>query len=299
MSVDPQPDFGSEENSDIKFYDLHVYPVECIEHEAAGYREYRNWIVPISLQTSRQSSIYCRSVLTRSLKEAVLTQQPETIKDSEHPIRVCRPKKSLHSLEQGRRRLWEQLEKEGEDPFVFEFYGDSCEVCSSDSIVKEEYACKIDERRETRTYIAAIVRQMQQSYATIQEVADNLGGTEYTATAEQKCSEEKVAELVQQSGQQEIDPKINGTTEKIEKIQEKQDILKTRVHKVYQQIDGHINALEGKVDDALSQFDARLNVLEEKITKVISQFDAKVEDLEEKIGETWSQLQSYEVKSTP
>uniref|UniRef100_A0A1A9USK2 Integrase_H2C2 domain-containing protein n=1 Tax=Glossina austeni TaxID=7395 RepID=A0A1A9USK2_GLOAU len=81
---------------------------------------------------------------------------------------------------------------------------------------------------------------------------------------------------------------MDGTKEEIKKIEEKQDIPKTRIHEVYQQIDGQINALEGKVDDALSI--ARLNVLEEKVTKVISQSDANLETLEEKVGGTFSQF---------
>uniref|UniRef100_A0A1A9UZY6 Uncharacterized protein n=1 Tax=Glossina austeni TaxID=7395 RepID=A0A1A9UZY6_GLOAU len=86
-----------------------------------------------------------------------------------------------------RRRLWGQLEKEGEDPSIFEFYGDFYEVSPTGSIVDKDDACTTDERREERMYVEAIVRQMQQSYATIQEVVeqeqreqknDNLGGTE-------------------------------------------------------------------------------------------------------------------------
>uniref|UniRef100_A0A1A9UZY7 Uncharacterized protein n=1 Tax=Glossina austeni TaxID=7395 RepID=A0A1A9UZY7_GLOAU len=65
---------------------------------------------------------------------------------------------------------------------------------------EEEDICAIDERRGARTYVETIVRQMQQRYTTIQEVAeqeqreqknDNLGGTETTSTAVEKCSEKK------------------------------------------------------------------------------------------------------------
>uniref|UniRef100_A0A1A9VKZ9 Integrase catalytic domain-containing protein n=1 Tax=Glossina austeni TaxID=7395 RepID=A0A1A9VKZ9_GLOAU len=180
----------------------------------------------------------------------------------------------------------------------------------TDGIVEEEDACTTDERRgyaECSKAMQQVVAEQQQR----EQKNNNLGGKENTATAEEKRSEEKgedginitdavIMQFMQQqiqqgqqqipqqiqSGQQEIESKIiEGTTEKIEKIEENQDILKTRIHEVYQQIDGQINALEGKVDDALSQFDARLNVLEEKVTKVISQLDAK-----EKMGGTLSQF---------
>uniref|UniRef100_A0A1A9USF5 SAP domain-containing protein n=1 Tax=Glossina austeni TaxID=7395 RepID=A0A1A9USF5_GLOAU len=149
-----------------------------------------------------------------------------------------------NEMEKLQRRLLEQLEKEGEDPSVFEFYSDFYEVSPTGSIVDGDDACTPDERREA------------------------LYATNATTNA--------------------TESKITGTTEKIEKIQENQDILKTRLHEVYQQIDGQINALEGRVDNALSQFDATVNVLEEKVTKVISQFDAKLETLEEKMGGTLS-----------
>uniref|UniRef100_A0A1A9USK5 Uncharacterized protein n=1 Tax=Glossina austeni TaxID=7395 RepID=A0A1A9USK5_GLOAU len=71
-----------------------------------------------------------------------------------------------------KRQLWEQLEKEGEDPSVFEFYGDSYEVYPKCRIVDEEDACTTDEIREVVTYVEAIVRRVQQSSATIQEVAE-------------------------------------------------------------------------------------------------------------------------------
>lgn len=56
-----------------------------------------------SLQTSRQPPRYCRTVFTCGLNEEILMEQPETVKDCEHPIRVCRSKKSLHSQEQAER----------------------------------------------------------------------------------------------------------------------------------------------------------------------------------------------------
>uniref|UniRef100_A0A1A9VTV8 CCHC-type domain-containing protein n=1 Tax=Glossina austeni TaxID=7395 RepID=A0A1A9VTV8_GLOAU len=72
----------------------------------------------------------------------------------------------------------------------------------------------------------------------------------------------------QQQMQQQIQQQMQQQTQQIESkihenIQKNQDILQTRIHEAYQQIDGQIVALEGK----LSQFDARLNVLEEKVTK--------------------------------
>uniref|UniRef100_A0A1A9V0Z5 Retrotrans_gag domain-containing protein n=1 Tax=Glossina austeni TaxID=7395 RepID=A0A1A9V0Z5_GLOAU len=94
-----------------------------------------------------------------------------------------------------RRRLWEQLEKERENLSVFEFYGDSYEVSPTCSIVDEQDACTTDWRRGALTYVEAIVRRRQQSYATIQEVAeqeqreqkdDSLGGTQNIATAGKK-----------------------------------------------------------------------------------------------------------------
>uniref|UniRef100_A0A1A9V6H6 Uncharacterized protein n=1 Tax=Glossina austeni TaxID=7395 RepID=A0A1A9V6H6_GLOAU len=65
------------------------------------------------------------------------------------------------------RRRWEQLETEGQDLSVFKIYGDSSEVYTAGSIVEEEE----QEQREKKN--------------------DNLGGTENTATAGEKRSEEK------------------------------------------------------------------------------------------------------------
>uniref|UniRef100_A0A1A9UD48 Uncharacterized protein n=1 Tax=Glossina austeni TaxID=7395 RepID=A0A1A9UD48_GLOAU len=61
---------------------------------------------------------------------------------------------------------------------------------TTSSIVEEEDTCATDERREACTYVEAIVRRLKQSFATIEEVAeqeqrqqknDNLEGTENTA----------------------------------------------------------------------------------------------------------------------
>lgn len=47
-----------------------------------------------------------------------------------------------------------------------------------------------------------------------------------------------------------------------------------RLHEVYQQFEGKVNVLEGKVGDAISQLDVRLNAVEKIVTKVVTQVDA-------------------------
>uniref|UniRef100_A0A1A9UGG2 Uncharacterized protein n=1 Tax=Glossina austeni TaxID=7395 RepID=A0A1A9UGG2_GLOAU len=71
-----------------------------------------------------------------------------------------------------------------------------------------------------------------------------------------------------------IEPKINGTTEKIEKVQETQRILQTHIGETYQQIESNVNVLEEKVDNAIGQVGARINAYEEDADAVKNEIKA-------------------------
>uniref|UniRef100_A0A1A9UZ74 Fork-head domain-containing protein n=1 Tax=Glossina austeni TaxID=7395 RepID=A0A1A9UZ74_GLOAU len=111
------------------------------------------------------------------------------------------------------------------------------------------------------------------------EQTDDLGGTENTATAREKHSEEKSedganavvmqfmqqmqqmqqqTQQMQQQGQQ-IQSKVDGTTEKIYIVQENQRILQTHIDEMYQQFEGKVKVVEEKVGNAIGQLDARIN----------------------------------------
>uniref|UniRef100_A0A1A9VAJ1 t-SNARE coiled-coil homology domain-containing protein n=1 Tax=Glossina austeni TaxID=7395 RepID=A0A1A9VAJ1_GLOAU len=125
---------------------------------------------------------------------------------------------------------------------------------------------------------------------------DNLGGTENTATAREKHSEEKgedgasvsnavvmqsmqqMQHQMQQQGQQ-IESKIGGTTEKIDIVQENQLILQTHIDETHQQFEGKVNVLKEKVDNAIGQLDARINAQEKDADAVKNEIKALKKEL--------------------
>uniref|UniRef100_A0A1A9VMA4 Uncharacterized protein n=1 Tax=Glossina austeni TaxID=7395 RepID=A0A1A9VMA4_GLOAU len=118
---------------------------------------------------------------------------------------------------------------------------------------------------------------------------DNLEGIENTDTAREKHSEEKgedgasisnavFTQFMQQMQQQmqqktyqqtqQIQSKIDGTTEKIEKVQDNQRILQTYIDETYQQFEGKVNVQEEKVDNAIGQLDAKIKALRKEVAKL-------------------------------
>uniref|UniRef100_A0A1A9VP62 Peptidase A2 domain-containing protein n=1 Tax=Glossina austeni TaxID=7395 RepID=A0A1A9VP62_GLOAU len=117
----------------------------------------------------------------------------------------------------------------------------------------------------------------------------NLGGAENTTAAREKDSEEKgedvasisnavVMQFMQQMQQQmqqqtyqqtqQIESKIDGTTEKIEEVQDNQRILQTRIDETYQKFEGKVDVLEEKVDKAIGQLDAKITALKKEVAKL-------------------------------
>uniref|UniRef100_A0A1A9V7V7 Uncharacterized protein n=1 Tax=Glossina austeni TaxID=7395 RepID=A0A1A9V7V7_GLOAU len=138
-------------------------------------------------------------------------------------------RRTVRSNAELKQRLVEHLEKEGEDLFILEF----------------EY--NIEGR----------------------EQPDNLGGTENTATAREKHSEEKgedganavVMQFMQQI-QQQMQQQSQQIESKIDIVQVNQRILQTHIDETYQQFEGKLNVLEEKVDNAIGQLDARIKAQE-------------------------------------
>uniref|UniRef100_A0A1A9V4N5 Uncharacterized protein n=1 Tax=Glossina austeni TaxID=7395 RepID=A0A1A9V4N5_GLOAU len=154
----------------------------------------------------------------------------------------------------------------------------------------------------TIMFSLAFLKTIYSRYLLGREQLDHLGGTENTATAGDQRSEEKaengtsisnavvmqfmqqmqrqtqqVQQQVQQhiqSGQQEIESKIDGRTEKIEKIQENQGILQTHINEVYRQFESKVNVLEGRVGNALDQLDVRMNSQEKDADALRSEIKA-------------------------
>uniref|UniRef100_A0A1A9VD51 Uncharacterized protein n=1 Tax=Glossina austeni TaxID=7395 RepID=A0A1A9VD51_GLOAU len=79
------------------------------------------------------------------------------------------------------RRLWEHLEKEEQDPSLFEFYGNSDVVYPTGSI-EEKDRCTIGERREARTYVKVMYQQIEGEInalfdTNVEVLEEKVGGT--------------------------------------------------------------------------------------------------------------------------
>uniref|UniRef100_A0A1A9VJ38 Uncharacterized protein n=1 Tax=Glossina austeni TaxID=7395 RepID=A0A1A9VJ38_GLOAU len=157
---------------------------------------------------------------------------------------------SIGSKAELKQRLVEHLEKEGEDLSIFEF----------------EY--NIEGREQT----------------------DNFGGTENTATAREKHSEEKgedgasvsnavIMQFMQQMRQQ-MQQQGQQIESKIDIVQENQRILQTHIDEMCQQFEGKVHVLEEKVDNAIGQLDAIINAQEKDVKNEIKALEKELAKLQ-------------------
>uniref|UniRef100_A0A1A9UDK4 Uncharacterized protein n=1 Tax=Glossina austeni TaxID=7395 RepID=A0A1A9UDK4_GLOAU len=123
------------------------------------------------------------------------------------------------------------------------------------------------------------------------EQTDNLEGEDGASvsnTVLMQFIQQQMQQQMQQTKQQ--GQHIDGTTKKIDIIQENQRILQTHIDEMYQQFEGKIKVLEEKADNSIGQLDARINAQEKDVKNEIKALKQQQKALEHQL---------YQSKNTP